>query len=201
MKVLASLLPGCAFIKGHRFVDARGMLVKSFRRTLFEEYRLPCDFRETYFSRTEEGALRGLHFQVPPQDHYKLVACLSGESLNVGVDLRKGSPTYRQAFGFELKTGDAIYFPAGIAHGFCARQGGVDLLYQVSTEYAPEYDAGILWSSVGFEWPLSNPTLSKRDQSFPCLADFVSPFTYAGSPRSEVQAGDVVDLDPYKRST
>lgn len=109
-----------------------------------------------------------------------MVYCVEGEVLDVVVDLRVGSPTYRQFALFELSAAKAnsIYIPKGMAHGFCALSERAIMVYKVSTIYSPAHDAGVLWNSVGIPWPTTEAVISARDQSFPSLEQFESPFRY-----------------------
>jgi dTDP-4-dehydrorhamnose 3,5-epimerase len=158
--------------------DARGWFVKLFHAPSFAEAGLCTEFREQYCSLSYRNVLRGMHFQLPPHDHAKLVYCLSGRVLDVALDLRRGSPTYGQSFSTELDGSAAggLYLPRGFAHGFLALSDEAVLSYHVETPYAPDADTGVLWSGFGFEWPAADPLVSPRDAGFSDLASFQSPF-------------------------
>jgi dTDP-4-dehydrorhamnose 3,5-epimerase len=100
--------------------------------------------------------------------------------LDAVVDLRVGSPTYGQYALFELSAAKAnsIYIPKGMAHGFCALSAQAIMVYKVSSVYSPVHDAGVRWDSAGISWPTTEAVLSARDESFPPLDKFVSPFSY-----------------------
>jgi dTDP-4-dehydrorhamnose 3,5-epimerase len=171
-------IPGCFHISPNVSTDNRGNFVKTFHRELFEQQGLETDWREEYYSTSCKGVLRGLHFQLPPHDHAKLVYCTSGEVLDVVLDLRTGSPSYGNHAMFQLNSVDAhmIYIPKGCAHGFYTVSEQATMMYKVSTEYAPDQDAGLLWNSVGISWPDDNPIMSGRDKAFLEFSDFLSPF-------------------------
>jgi dTDP-4-dehydrorhamnose 3,5-epimerase len=154
--------------------------VKVFHEQAFAAQGLKTDFAEEYYSVSHKNVIRGLHFQLPPMDHVKMVYCVAGEVMDAVVDLRTGSPTYGQCALFELNAAKAnsIYIPKGMAHGFCARSDQAIMVYKVSTIYSPAHDAGVLWNSVGIPWPTTEAILSERDQSFPPLDKFASPFRY-----------------------
>jgi len=179
MKLIKSPLNGCFEIKNKHFKDARGSFVKTFHQPTFESLGLHTDFPEEYYSISHRSVIRGMHFQLPPHDHIKLVYCTSGLVMDVVVDLRKSSATYGQHAVFELSPDKAnmIYIPKGMAHGFCALKDQTIMHYKQSTIYAPEYDAGILWSSIGLDWGVDKPILSERDQGFEVFENFESPFT------------------------
>ena len=173
-------LPGCFEIHPKIIHDNRGRFVKTFHKDLFKEKGIQTDFREEYYSHSKKGVIRGMHFQTPPSDHEKLVYCISGEVIDVIVDLRIGSPTYGQHAAFTLNAAKAtsLYIPKGMAHGFYATSDLATLIYKVSTIYDQSNDSGILWSSIGFNWPTHDPITSERDKYFCRLVDFASPFKY-----------------------
>ncbi|WP_291299520.1 dTDP-4-dehydrorhamnose 3,5-epimerase [Desulfosporosinus sp. BICA1-9] len=159
--------------------DERGAFIKTYHEDFFKEKGLEFDLAEQYFSTSKKGVIRGMHFQLPPHDHAKLVYCITGSVLDVLVDLRKGSPTFGQYDRFELTADkhNILYIPVGLAHGFCALTDAT-MLYNVSTTYHKEEDTGIRWDSFGLDWKVENPVLSGRDISFQCLHEFKSPFVY-----------------------
>jgi dTDP-4-dehydrorhamnose 3,5-epimerase len=160
------------------FNDARGSFVKNFRETHLKSLGLETHFPEEFVTTSVAGVLRGLHFQTPPHDHIKIVSCFAGEVLDVVLDLRKSSPTYgrHEAFSLREDAGLSLYIPKGFAHGFLSMKDGSVVHYQVSTEYAPTHDSGVLWNSAGIAWPVKDPVVSTRDQGLSRLADFKSPF-------------------------
>lgn len=181
MNIESTKIPGCFEIIPKIFTDNRGSFIKTFHRDLFEQQGLETDWREEYYSTSYKGVLRGLHFQLPPHDHAKLVYCTSGEVLDVVFDLRIGSPSYGTHAMFQLNATDAhmIYIPKGCAHGFYTLSEQATMMYKVSTVYAPDHDAGLLWNSVGILWPDGNPIMSDRDKAFPTFTEFTAnPFTY-----------------------
>ncbi len=178
--IRSSHISGCYEIFPTIHEDQRGRFVKIFQRDVFAEHGLQLDLAEEYYSESVRGVLRGLHFQTPPMDHVKLVYCMVGEAFDVVVDLRAGSPTYGQFATFTLtaQRGNAVYLPAGLAHGFCVTSDRATLVYKVSSVHAPLHDAGILWSSAGIPWPETQPILSARDLGFPTLQAYQTPFRY-----------------------
>ncbi|MBI5595547.1 MAG: dTDP-4-dehydrorhamnose 3,5-epimerase family protein [Elusimicrobia bacterium] len=162
--------------------DARGSFAKPFHAGTFARLGLSARFREAFWSQTRAGAVRGLHFQVPPHAAAKLVWCVSGEAYDVLVDLRRGSPRFGRAEALRLsaRKGNAVLIPPGVAHGFQALRGGATMCYLSSAEHAPRHDRGVRWDSAGVRWPLPVGPLSARDRAFPALADFASPFRLRG---------------------
>ena len=179
--VINSPVPGCFGLAPRKMEDDRGCFVKTFHREAFEELGLNTDWREEYYSVSRKGVLRGLHFQLPPHDHEKLVYCTSGEVLDVVVDLRAGSPMYGRHTLFQLNAAKAnmIYIPRGCAHGFYTVSDMAAMMYKVSSVYAPESDTGVLWDSLDIPWPDRKPVLSARDAGFKPFGDFISPFVWS----------------------
>ena len=169
---------GCYLIKSRIFEDERGIFVKTLHRGLFEDCGINASFEEEYFSVSKKGVLRGMHFQLPPYEHSKLVYCISGKVEDAFVDLRKQSPTYKNAEKLVLDSHNAyiLYLPEGIAHGFNTLTDRATMVYKTSSRYNPSSDSGILWSSCGVFWENRKPILSSRDRSFENLANFESPF-------------------------
>lgn len=160
------------------FTDARGLFVKTFHQTTLKEAGIDFALRESYFSLSNKDVIRGMHFQLPPHQHAKLVFCPQGAILDVIVDLRKASPTYGQYHAQELSAANhkAYYIPEGFAHGFKSLTDDAITYYLVSSEYSQPHDTGILYNSFGFDWGVEDPILSARDLSFGTLAAFDSPF-------------------------
>jgi dTDP-4-dehydrorhamnose 3,5-epimerase len=162
--------------------DRRGTLVKLFQSSTFAGAGLPFEVAELFVSRSRRGVLRGLHFQAPPADVAKVVACIEGSVLDAVVDLRENSPTYRQHTVLELSAAraNAVYVPHGCAHGFLVTSDDALVAYLQSGEYDPTREGGVLWSSAGIQWGADEPVLSERDRGFPGLLELESPFPSGG---------------------
>ena len=175
-----SEIPGCFEIQPRVMHDVRGRFVKVFHTDAFAKLGLETNFVEEYYSYSIQGVVRGMHFQVPPADHVKMVYCACGRVTDVVLDLRVGSPTYCKHATFELSASKAncIYIPKGVAHGFCTLSEDSLLVYRASTVHSIGNDSGILWNSFNFAWPADAPVMSVRDRSLPSLANFKSPFLY-----------------------
>jgi len=177
MKVNATTLTGVQLIENFVSQDKRGMFVKTFHAGAFQEQGLAVDFRESYYSISHKNVIRGMHFQLPPHEHDKLVYVTQGEILDVVVDLRPDSPSYLQHLAISLgEHTQAIYIPHGCAHGFLTLSDTATVVYNVTSVYEPKADAGIRWDSFGFEWPVQAPVVSERDSTFKSLADFQPTF-------------------------
>lgn len=177
-------LADCFVVRFPAFHDDRGHFVKAIQKSAFEAQGLEADFAEVFYTTSHQHALRGMHFQVPPSAHAKLVYCTSGSIYDVALDLRVGSPSFGQHEVYELSEqfNEAVYLPRGIAHGFYVREAPSVVVYHVTTEHNPAHDQGILWNSFGAPWPVLDPILSERDAAFPALDHYQSPFVYDHDP-------------------
>jgi dTDP-4-dehydrorhamnose 3,5-epimerase len=176
-------IPDVVLVKPRVFGDDRGFFLETYKDSDFADFCTPHSFVQSNHSRSEYGVLRGLHYQKPPMAQCKLVSAVRGAIFDVAVDIRWGSPTYGQWVGVVLSDENhhLLYIPEGFAHGFCVLSDVADFVYQLTKEYAPECDRGVLWNDpeIGVEWPLSDPTLSPKDRVQPTLRaadrDFVYP--------------------------
>lgn len=178
MEIQETNISGCFEVQPKFLEDDRGWFLKTFNQDTFAEYGLVREWKEEYFSSSHKNVLRGVHFQTPPEDHFKLVTCLKGRVLDVVVDLRKESKTFGSCYSVELSdiNRKMIYIPKGCGHAFLSLEDNSILFYKVSTVYSPQNDKGILWNSINFDWPVANPILSMRDKEHPELNSFNNPF-------------------------
>lgn len=178
--IKSTLINGCYEIQPKIHDDFRGRFVKLFNDSYFKKFNLNEKFSELYYSKSNKGVLRGMHFQKPPFDHVKLVTCTHGEVLDVVLDIRKNSPTFGKSISFILSGdhGNIAYLEKGLAHGFYVKSEEATLIYSVSTIYSNENDCGIHWNSFNFNWPTSQPIISDRDANFLNFSEFDSPFSY-----------------------
>ena len=172
--------PGLCVLQPRHFKDQRGTFVKTYHQGLFADLGIHFTPREEFYSISRRGVLRGMHFQLPPAAHSKLVYCARGRVLDVVVDLRRGSPGFQQTFSRELSGAapELVFIPIGFAHGFLSLEDDSMMVYQTDVVHTPECDAGVAWDSIGFTWPVSQPVLSERDRAFPALQGFTSPFDW-----------------------
>ena len=173
-------LKGVYIINNFNAVDDRGLFVKTFNKKQFQDNNLDFEIRESYYSVSNKNVIRGMHFQLPPYDHEKLVYVPKGSILDVIVDLRKKSKTYKKHISINLSEENkkSIFMPKGLAHGFKSMKEGTITVYNVASEYNADFDNGIKFDSFGFDWEVDNPILSVRDLSFNTLKDFkdINPF-------------------------
>jgi dTDP-4-dehydrorhamnose 3,5-epimerase len=174
MKISTTPLEGLLVIEPRCFQDERGFFLETYQGTRYREAGILDDFVQDNQSRSAEGVLRGMHFQVH-RPQAQLVTVMRGRIFDVGVDLRPGSATFGQWYGVELSdTGPRqIYMSPGFGHGFCVLSQWADLNYKVSRNYDAHDEGGLLWNDpdVGIRWPLATPSVSARDAAYPRLKD------------------------------
>ena len=176
MKITETKLNGVVIIEPDVFGDNRGFFMESWNKKKMEEGGLYYDFvQDNHSKSTVKGTLRGIHFQKGDKAQAKLVRCVKGAVLDVAVDLRKNSPTFKQWVGVELSEENKkqLLIPHGFGHGFVTLTDDVEFLYKADNYYAPEADAGIRWNDpdIGVEWGVENPILSEKDKTNPFLKD------------------------------
>ncbi|HWA96981.1 MAG TPA: dTDP-4-dehydrorhamnose 3,5-epimerase [Pirellulales bacterium] len=168
MRVVPTSLPGVMLLEPKVHGDERGFFVEVFRAEWMAEVGIDRPFVQDNQSRSGRGVLRGLHFQLErPQG--KLVRVNRGEIFDVAVDVRLGSPTFGHWYGATLddRAHRQLWVPPGFAHGFCVVSEMADVSYKCTEYYHPESERGVAWNDpeIGITWPLTDVTLSKRDQA------------------------------------
>ena len=181
MKVTKTELDGVVIVEPAVFGDHRGFFMESWSKRAFEEAGLFYDFvQDNHSSSSVKGTLRGIHFQRGDKAQAKLVRCAKGAVLDVAVDLRPNSPTYKKWVGVELSAENKkqLLIPRGFGHAFLTLTDDVEFLYKADNYYAPEADGGIRWNDpeIGVEWGVEEPILSQKDANAPLLKDAVTDF-------------------------
>ncbi|MDO8804038.1 MAG: dTDP-4-dehydrorhamnose 3,5-epimerase [Elusimicrobiota bacterium] len=170
-------LDGLVLVKPRVFTDERGFFIESYKRKDFALAGIPEEFVQDNHSRSTKGVLRGLHYQRGAAAQGKLLRCISGAILDVGVDIRRGSPTFGRWEAAELSAVNAhmLYLPPGFAHGFLVLSEAAEIIYKCTTEYSPKDEGGIAWNDpgIGVDWTLKDPLLSSRDCALPSLKDAI----------------------------
>lgn len=167
MKVTPTAIPDVLILEPKVFGDERGFFMESFNAHKFAEATgLNVQFVQDNHSRSTQGVLRGLHYQVQ-QPQGKLVRVVSGTVFDVAVDIRKSSPTFGQWVGVELSAENQrqLWVPAGFAHGFLVLSDTADFLYKTTDYYAPEYERCIRWNDtfLNIQWSNDSPNVSSKD--------------------------------------
>jgi dTDP-4-dehydrorhamnose 3,5-epimerase len=164
-------IAGVFVVEPEPAVDERGVFARTYSRGAFAERGISFEIEQASVSfNARRGTLRGMHLQVPPHEEAKLVRCLSGTVYDVVVDLRVGSATQLEWLAVELSAErrNALYVPAGLAHGFLTLADGCELEYLISTAYVPSAAAGVRWDdpAIAVDWPAAPAVISPRDTAF-----------------------------------
>jgi dTDP-4-dehydrorhamnose 3,5-epimerase len=182
-------IPDLVVLEPVAYTDERGFFVETYRRPWHAEAGIAdgLEFVQDNHSRSARGVVRGLHFQVG-SGIAKLVRCARGRILDVGVDLRRGSPTYGQWDAVELDDVGMreLYIPVGFAHGFCVLSDLADVIYKQTAYYDPELERGIAWDDpdIAIDWslPASELTVSERDATAPRLREIADDLPFEWHP-------------------
>ncbi len=176
MKTEPTPLDGVLIIEPRVFADDRGFFSESYnKKALADAIGFGGEFVQDNHSRSVRGVIRGLHYQVPPDDQGKLVRCIRGEVFDVAVDIARSSPSFGQWTGAVLSERNhrQLWVPSGFAHGFLAISDVADVLYKATAYYAPDSERSIRWDdpTIGIEWPDVDvdPILNERDLAAPRL--------------------------------
>ena len=174
MNVKETKLPGVLVLEPDVFGDDRGFFLETWSASRYEDAGIPGPFVQDNVSFSRKGILRGLHFQ-HPQSQGKLVQILSGEVVDVAVDIRAGSPTFGQWISEVLSETNhrQMYVPPGFAHGYCVTSETALFSYKCTDFYNPATEGGIIWNDpdLGIDWPTEQPALSGKDMDYPRLKD------------------------------
>lgn len=169
MQVIQTVIPEILVFEPKVFGDTRGFFFESYNENLFHAATgLRPNFVQDNHSRSAQGVLRGLHYQIQ-QPQGKLVRVTTGEVFDVAVDIRKSSPTFGQWTATHLSADNhrMMWIPAGFAHGFLVLSEYAEFLYKTTDFYAPQHERCIAWNDpdIGIQWPLDGaPVLSVKDQ-------------------------------------
>lgn len=161
-------------IEPKSFPDERGFFRETYHREKYCSLGIEKVFVQDNHSFSKHGVIRGLHYQLQ-KPQAKLIYVISGEILDVAVDIRKSSPTFGKHVSVILSTDNCrqLYIPEGFAHGFSVLSESANVIYKCSDVYNPGDDLGILWSDreIGIDWKIENPIVSEKDRQNPLLKD------------------------------
>lgn len=175
MKIIEELLPGCLLMEPLVFTDQRGEFVKTFHDETMNSLGVHFNLHEEFYSISHKNVLRGMHFQTAPHAHAKIVYCLTGEVMDVLLDLRKGT-RFGQTRSTILSGNNkrVLFIPPGIAHGFLSLEDNTMMMYKTDVHHIPAADSGIRWDSFGFDWGQHQPILSDRDKKHRSFSQFAN---------------------------
>ena len=169
MDILETKLPGVMLVEPKVFEDERGFFFECYHKRFFNEQNISLEFVQDNHSRSRQGALRGMHYQIR-QPQGKLVRVILGKIYDVAVDLRKSSFTFGKWMGLYLSAENKkqLFIPPGFAHGFYVLSEWAEVLYKATDYYAPQWERTLLWNDpkINISWPLldgKQPILSPKD--------------------------------------
>jgi dTDP-4-dehydrorhamnose 3,5-epimerase len=174
LKISETKLPGVLIFEPDLFSDDRGFFLETWRRQRYYDAGILDSFVQDNVSVSQKGTLRGLHFQ-HPHAQGKLIQVLSGEVMDVAVDIRLDSPTFAKSVSVILSESNhkQVYIPPGFAHGFCVISDTAIFSYKCTNCYNASAEGGVAWNDpdLGIDWPIDSPIISAKDAGYPRLKD------------------------------
>ncbi len=202
MDVISLDIPDLLLLSPKKFSDERGFFSETYREKWFVDQGLPINFVQDNHARsTQEGVLRGLHFQYGDAAQSKLIRVVRGAILDIAVDIRHGSPTFGKYVSVTLsdENWQQLFVPHGFAHGYYTLTAETEVIYKVDQYYTPDKEASLLWSdpTLNINWPCgeNDPILSDKDKRAPLLSEMpvyfrydprAKPFSVVHAPQTEI---------------
>jgi len=178
MNFITTPFEGLIIIEPKIFRDHRGYFFESYNKEEFKKNGIPAEFMQDNQSLSNKGVLRGLHFQLPPFEQGKLIRVTEGAVLDICVDIRKSSSTFRKYFSIILNGTEnkMLWVPPGFAHGFLTLEDETVFMYKCTNLYNKESEKGIRYNDpdLDIKWNEANPVLSDKDLELPLLKDLIS---------------------------
>lgn len=177
MKIIETGFKGLMVIKPTIYPDSRGYFFESFNQVAFHNAGISFSPVQDNESKSSEGVIRGLHYQLSPYDQAKLIRVIEGRIFDVALDIRKDSLTFGKWFGIELdfETKDQVLIPRGFAHGFSVLSDIAIIQYKCDNVYNHLYERGIFLNdpALDINWKTGStvPVISEKDLKHPCLKD------------------------------
>ncbi len=184
MNFIKTDFPGLLICEPTVFEDSRGYFFESHNEHKFSAEGIEIKFVQDNQSKSSYGVIRGLHYQLAPKAQTKLIRVLSGIILDVVVDIRKGSPTFSQAFALELSAENKkqLLIPKGFAHGFSVLSETAEVMYKCDAYYHKESEGGIIYNDAGLniDWqiPAEKAIISDKDMQHPALMNCKNNFVF-----------------------
>ena len=152
--------------------DNRGFFFEGYNSQEFKKNGIDIDFLQDNYSKSCAKVLRGLHYQKPPYAQAKLIRCIKGKILDIAVDLRADSPSFKQYVKLELSEDNnyQLFIPEGFAHGYVVLSDEACISYKVNKNYEPNFETGIIWNdkTLNIDWDIDfEPILSEKDKKLP----------------------------------
>lgn len=170
-------IEGLIHITPDKFSDDRGYFMETYKLSDFVVNGVDVIFKQDNQSYSTENVIRGIHFQKEPRSQGKLVRCINGTILDVAVDLRPDSPTFKKWLSFELSASNRrmLYIPEGFGHGFSVLSSTAEICYKCTNLYDSDLDAGIRFDDpeLNIDWGVKDPVISDKDKKLPTLSEFL----------------------------
>ena len=181
MKFISTHIDGVYIVEPKIFGDHRGYFMESWSLKAFNENGLNYNFvQDNHSFSAKKGTLRGIHFQKGNFAQAKLVRCTKGAVLDVAVDLRPESLTYKKWISVELSAENfrQLLIPRGFGHAFLTLTDNVEFLYKADNFYSPQNESGICWNDpeIAIDWGITNPILSEKDSKYTLLKDTITDY-------------------------
>lgn len=184
MAFIPTDIPGLQVIEPAQMKDDRGHFFESYNQNVYIQNGITNVFVQDNQSSSKYGVIRGLHYQLPPHSQAKLIRVLYGKILDVVVDIRVGSPTYKKVFSIELsdENNKHLFIPAGFAHGFSVLSERAEVMYKCDGFYNKQSEGGILYNDpeLNIDWkvPVDKQIVSGKDKELPLLANCRNEFVF-----------------------
>lgn len=171
MEFIKTNFEDCYIIEIEKKKDDRGFFARSLDNEIFEKYKLEKNIVQCNISfNLKKNTIRGMHYQISPYEEAKLVRCTRGKIIDVIIDLRPNSITFKKWLSVELSEDNfrTLYIPKGMAHGFQTLVDNTEVFYQMTQKYMPEFAKGIRWNDTAFniKWPNKSPIISNKDNEY-----------------------------------
>jgi dTDP-4-dehydrorhamnose 3,5-epimerase len=190
MKQIATSLPGVLLLEPRVFGDDRGFFLESYNQRTFAELGIPEPFVQDNHSYSEKNVIRGLHYQIR-QPQGKLVRAITGEILDVALDLRRSSPTFGKWESFKLssETKYILWIPRGFAHGFRVVSQTAHVFYKTTDFYAPEHERTVAWNdpALKIDWQIDDGQFDGETVVFQAASAIVSAKDQLGVPFEQAE--------------
>ncbi len=175
IKMTPTEFPGVLLIETGCFFDERGFFSETYSKPVWDAAGFTENFLQDNLSLSRRGTVRGMHYQLEPHGMGKLVRVISGAIFDVGIDLRRNSPTFGTWYGRELNDDNklALWFPAGFAHGFVALADDTLVHYKCNAAHAPQAERAIRYDDpdLAIAWPVKPTIVSKKDAAAPLFKE------------------------------
>lgn len=175
MKIIQTDIKDLLIVEPTVWQDERGYFFESFRLDKLAEAGLNYNWLQENEAYSQFGVIRGLHFQKGASAQAKLVRVISGEVLDVAVDLRPNSVSFQKVFSIRLsgENKKQLLVPRGFAHGYAVLSKEAIFSYKCDNYYDPREESGVhfLDPVLNIDWiiPANDRIVADKDKNWPFL--------------------------------